>query len=312
MGRPFLAAIFFGACFFAGSFAHAQHDLIRRVVVFPLKVDATYNEQAVDIWWNLRSRLTSNKRFLVASKNFMESKGVFQPRGVLEPADAIILGRLLDAQGLITASLDGNVISMQAYGGRQGLLLWQKKLELHPAVPISKQLPDACDKLILDFIASVPYQGRVIVDSLVGRAVFHQGDRDRVKVDVGEGLHVQVGDVVQLVHVKPKSVEALFSSADIQVYAEGRVVEVNKQILTVELEKVSDISQVREDSLVRLPTELKRLQDTYVLGGSDLGRMEVGRVKDPNALTASEKEKKPLVTAVAFLANVAVMLLVAF
>lgn len=292
--------------------AQSKHKLVRRVVVFPLKVEAQYAKVAEDVWWDLRKKLTDNKRFLVASKNFMSAKDVFQPRGELKPADAIILGRLLDAHALISVSLEGRKLRLFAYEGRQGYPLWDRSLELHPSLPVSQQLPAASEKLVLDFMASIPYQGFVITDELIGQALYREGGKWRMKSDIGAGGQVSVGDPIQVVEVLNQNLDPLFmSGSKMNVLADGRVVKVDRNIIVSELDRVPDPKLILNDSLVRLPSELKRLQDTYALGvkSFDVDASALGTAK---GVSEQEKERKPLVTTLSWVANLAIFLMIGF
>lgn len=291
--------------------AAGQHQLVRRMVVFPIQVERTYASVAEEIWWDLRAKLTESKRYLVASRNFMESKDVFQPRGELSSADAIILGRLLDAHALITLRLNERKLVLRAYDGREGNLLWERSLELHPSLPMSKQLPNACEKLLYDFLAAIPYQGSLVVDGLAGRAVYKEGDSYRAKMEIGVDTKVNIGDQVQVINFNVVSLEPAFDKGgEVQVLAEGQVVKVESGLVTLQLDRISDVKLIKEGSLVRLPGELKRLQETYSIG---LGqqKIEVGFIDNSRKLTDKEKERKPLVTALSFLANLVVILVVA-
>ena len=102
--------------------ARFEHERIHRMVVFPFKVESAEADHdlpklAEDTWWKTREKLTESKRFLVASRNFMQAKDVFQPRGELKPADALILGRLLDANALVTVFLEQRTrLILRVYG----------------------------------------------------------------------------------------------------------------------------------------------------------------------------------------------------
>ena len=75
--------------------AQTEHTLVRRLAVFPLKTGQPELAALADeAWWELREALTKDKRFLVASKNFLMQKDVYQARSVLSPADAIILAAI--------------------------------------------------------------------------------------------------------------------------------------------------------------------------------------------------------------------------
>src|SRR4051812_42407301 len=81
------------------SWAEVRHTLLRRIAVFPIAdANVSTGEEA---WWQMRELLTKDQRFFVASRRFMVNRGVFQPRKLLKPADAIILSKILDAQALV-------------------------------------------------------------------------------------------------------------------------------------------------------------------------------------------------------------------
>ena len=183
--------------FTAQAFAQADHTLIRRVSVFPIKADPELASIADDAWWEQREVLTKDKRFLVATKNFLMQKDVYQARSVLAPADAIILGKLLDANALVTTWLDDHTLNMRVYEGDYGRPLWQQQLVLQPSLPVAEQLQPAVVKLTQDFIASIPYQGFVVIDPLKGRPIYQEGRRLLVKGEIGISAEVDVGDPVQ-------------------------------------------------------------------------------------------------------------------
>ncbi|MCB0351489.1 MAG: hypothetical protein KDD38_09915 [Bdellovibrionales bacterium] len=306
----------FAFIFMFGFASHAQHmhERMRRVTVFPLQVSADLNDIAETVWWDLRERLTDSKRVLVASKNFMQAKDVFQPRGELQPADALILGRLLDANALITTFLKDRKLSMRVYETKSGFLLWGGDINLHPAVQVSKQLQDAAHKLLLDFISAIPYQGFVSVDSLIGKPSYKQGDTVYFKADVGTGTQITVGDTVQLIRIKPDKYKPLFQGgANIVVYAEGYVVKIDRQIITAQLVRKQEGEEIQSEALVRIPDELRRIKEIYGMHESADKNIGIESILgDSERLTQKEKEYKPLVTSLSWIGNFALILLLAF
>jgi hypothetical protein len=300
---------------FSQAFAqtHIFHEKIRRVTVFPLKVDKEIDKVAESIWWDLRENLAESKRFLIASKNFMSAKDVFQPRGELQPADAIILGRLLDANALITTFVVDRKVSMRVYETQNGLTLWGGDIDMHPAVQVSKQLPDVTKKLLLDFLSSIPYQGFVIVDNLIGRPIYNEGEKLMFKADVGVGTQVTLGDSVQLVKISAERMKPLFiDGASITVYAEGKVVNVDRHIITVQVIRRQENEDIKADALIRIPDELRRIKDIYGLHDSSEKNLEVSSmVNREEKLTQQQKDRKPLVAALSWIGNLALMLIIA-
>ena len=161
-----------------------NHQLIRRMVVFPVKSDPTLQASVEDAWWQAREELTRSRRFLVASKQFLIKSDVFLPRGELEPADSIILGKLLDAHGLVTLQLVERRLQMNVYDSSNGVLLWTKSVPLHPSLTVQDQLPALAKRVVADFVSSIPYQGFTIVDSLIGRALYEEGSAKLAQVDL--------------------------------------------------------------------------------------------------------------------------------
>ena len=236
-----------------GAWAQAEHSLVRRLTVFPIKAGQDLNSIAEDVWWELREVLTRDHRFLVASKNFLMQKDVYQARSVLSPADAIILGKLLDANALVTTFLEERTLRMHVYEGEYGRPLWEQQVVLQPSLPVAEQLKLAVLKLAQNFIASVPYHGFVVIDPLRGRPVYQEGRRLLVKAEIGTGTEVDVGDAVQLVRVFSDHIKPLFThGASVEVFAEGRVVEQSGDSIVVELDRLNRANVIQEGSLVRV------------------------------------------------------------
>jgi hypothetical protein len=308
---------FFAVClalFCGSSFAQTEHTLVRRLSVFPIKAGQDLAPVSEDAWWELREALTRDKRFLVASKNFLMQKDVFQARGVLSPADAIILGKLLDANALVVTFLDDRTLHMNVYEGEYGRPLWEQQLVLQPSLPVAEQLKPAALKLAQNFVASIPYHGFVVVDPLRGRPVYQEGRRLLVKAEIGTGTEVDVGDSVQLVRVFSDHIKPLFThGASVEVFAEGRIVEQQGDSVVIELDRLNRSNVIQEGTLVRVPKELKRLQQLYAISDSLKSKIDP-EFFSPGMTTAKQEEgeTKPLVASLMFVANLAAFLLLAF
>lgn len=296
------------------SFAQTDHTLIRRLSVFPIKAAPEFQQIADETWWELREALTRDKRFLVASKNFLMQKDVYQARSQLSPADAIILGKLLDANALITTHLDERTLTMRVYEGDYGRMLWEHQILLQPSLPITEQLQPAVVKLAQDFVAAIPYQGYVVTDPLKGRPIYQEGRRLLARAEIGSTAEVDVGDPVQLIRVFSDNLKPLFTNgASIEVFAEGRIVERDREMITIELDRMNRAAGIQEGTMVRLPRELKRLEQLYSLQDS------LNKKIDPEFFSPGmtsqkqrESETKPLVASLVFIGNLAAFLLLAF
>lgn len=311
--KALVSLLALSAIFFASSGWAYEHPLIRRVSVFPLKAPAEYRASAEEAWWQEREALSESQRFLIASKNFLIQKDVFQARAELSAADVVILAKLLDAQALITSFLFERTLSLRVYEGEYGRLLWSKDVQLHGSLPISDQLGKAAKKLINDFVASIPYHGFVTVDPEQGKPFWQEEKKTHMRIDLGKGAEVQVGDKVQVIRIQHDSVQPLFApETPVEIVAEGVVVKLEDNGATVEILRAQKPLPIKEFGLIRLPGELKRVRDAMGLSESikkidtDYFAPEVTPLKQKLA------ERKPLVAALTFIGNLAVFLLLAF
>jgi hypothetical protein len=266
---------------------------------------------AEDAWWAVRKILSENQRFLIAKKNFMEQSNALQPRSQLQPAGAIALGSLLDANALITLYVEDRQLVMIVYDAEYGRLLWQHKQALNPAQPMNEQLVTTAQKLTNQFIASIPYQGFVIVDPLIGQPSYKDKKKIFAKVEMGLNSEVNIGDEAQFIRVQAINFDPVFlEGGRVEVYAEGRVTEMDREVATVEITRMTK-DRLRESALVRFPKEMARLQN-YYLGKDRLATMaENILASDMVSVQTQVKEYKPLTAAVVFIANIAVFILLA-
>lgn len=291
-----------------------EPKLLRRITVFPIQTDQVMSEATEGAWWKIRERLTESRRFFVASKSYLIQKDVFQGRADLSPADVIILAKLLDADALVVTYLRKKSLYMRVYEGEYGRILWQNETQLQTTTTVAKQISPAAEKLMLNFIASVPYQGFVLLDDIKGSAVVREGDRYFVRIEVGENSSIEAGDHIQLVKIRSDSLRPIFmDGANGEIYGEGRVVSRNRNIVSAEILRVTDLREIKNQSLVRLPSEMKRLRDAYGLGNTSTSVNPDIRLLDPGLSSADRelKEKKPLVMVLNFVANLAIFLVLA-
>ncbi|GEM_PF-814434 len=319
-----LALFAFGMVGFQGS-AHAaevEHLLIRRLVVFPIKIlGADPNDPAIvespvvdEAWWQSREELAHSHRFLVASKQFLVRSDAFQPRGELQPSDAIILGKLLDAHALVTWQLKGRELDVEVYDAQTGLMLWMKNVTLHPSLTVADQLAGLAKRLMQDFMATIPYQGFTIVDSLVGKPAYSQGDLTVAQVDLGVESGAQTGDIVQWVRILATTAAPFFQGgSDLRVFAEGRVLKLDHGIATVQVVRADKQVPIRENSLVRVPRDAERLINTFTIRDAlhtsltpELAALEA------NPMEQKARERRPLLTTLSVVGSVVAFLLLAF
>lgn len=294
--------------------AAAVHQLIRRLAVFPFLAPQELKASSEEAWWQARDELVKTRRYLVASKQFLTKSEAFQARRELEPADAILLGKLLDAHALIAGYLEGRTFIMIAYDASNGIPLWRRELPLLLSLPVQEQLAGAARRLVRDFIASAPYQGFQIVDPVIGTPVYEEGAGKFADIDVGSATDIQPGDSAQWIRLENQSLEPLFQGGgQMQAFAEGRVVKVDQGIATVELLRIDKSRAIKEYDLIRFPREFERLQDQFAIRtGSRSSVSPELLALEAAPLEAAIKERRPLVAVASWVGSVAAFLLLAF
>ncbi len=291
--------------------ADVEHTLLRRIAVFPL-ADANVSSSE-EAWWQMRETLTKEQRFFVASRRFMVNRGVFQPRKQLKPADVIILSKILDAQALVVTYLDERTLKMRVYEGENGYLLWDGDAELHPAIPIKDQLIRMSSQLMNSFVMNIPYQGFQVVDDVIGKPVYEDDNKKLAQIFVGSINEVEVGDPVQWVQVTGNVGQAFFSGATkVTVIAEGKIRSIKGDRAVVEIEKLKDLADLQENSLIRFPKEINRLKDLYIAGDKSSSLANEYLSSEVRSAEELNKNHNPTASALMWILNICGFILLAF
>ena len=298
------------------AFSQIEHQLLRKMVVFPIYVEQQNSNVAEDSWWKLREELARDQRFLVATKRFLVKNEVYQARKKLSPADVIILGKLLDANAIISTFLEKRKLSMVVYDGYNGLELWKKSVNLQPSQTIKSQLTPAVTRLIGDFIASVPYHGFLVLDPIMKRTFVREGDLKLAKVDIGKQSGVSTGDRVQWMQIFHSSTQPLFQGgARTEVFAEGRVIKIEDGIATVEMTTVLNQKLVVENSLVSIPKQMRRLRERFSLKDGIPSQLQLDReLLSPEAAQdqKEKEEERSISTVLSWVGSLVILLVLAF
>lgn len=290
-----------------------KHEVIRRIAIFPFFTNGLYKKQADLAWWKAREFLSEQQRFLVATKRFLEQKDVYQPRKSLRITDAVLLSQILDSDCLITGFLDNGKFTMEAYSNQDGQLLWTKTINLISSKPLSEQIEDASLKLIQDFLANIPYQGFQIVDPLNEKPYIEEGNNIIARIDVGAKAAIKKGQKVQWVEVERNNAYPLFQGGSIiRIIAEGEVVVFENQVATVNIKRSKDLTILNKKAIVHFPDEFSRLTAVYGIKDVIKGEVSTAYLSAPMIDTEERfKESRPLLTALASIANVVLFLLIA-
>lgn len=304
--------IFFLFSLFGQVWADYEHEPIRTLAVFPFSFGETHKKWAEEAWWIARETLSESGRFLVASKQFLMQKDVFQARGLLDPADAIVISKHIDAHALLTTELEGRELKMRAYEGRFGRILWEQKIQINSSLTLKEQLSSLVRRLVYDFLVSVPYQGS-LVRNIEDKVVYVENNRFLVRAHFGR-VPPPVGAKIQVIRIFHETIRPLFSiETDIEVIADGKVITIEDEFAILELVRFSPDLQFKEGMLVKAPDQWAEAQEQHKIKLEP--GLKVGReFLSPQVSPVSERlrESKPLFFSLAFLANLATFLLLAF
>lgn len=247
-------------------------SLMRRWAVFPFDAENSLHSASEDAWWKCREKITEKKKYLVASKQFLIQKDVFQPRKTLSPDDVKLLANLLEADVLITGFTERREFTLNAYLAQNGGLFWSKKMGFHPSLKATDQLAVVSLRLTQELLASIPYQAFTVVDPLIGKAVYEENGRKFVTVDMGITDDIGVGTDFQWIDFQlpdEKGSEPLLKNSKFSVIGEGKVVKIKRGVVVAELKRAKSVEAITEKTLVRLPSEIEKTEKMYL--GTEVG-----------------------------------------
>jgi hypothetical protein len=344
----------------AGGFAHGQGVASKnsslsiaaftRFAVFPVefqgergtRIDKATADRLDETWWQVREELADTGRFLVATKAFLQKADVFSPRGLLSTADAVILGRYVEADAIMTLRLENRELSLYVWAASDGSLAWRSQIELHPSILIRDQVAKVAKGMVREFVAAIPYHGVTLKDQLARSAIFEERGKKFARVQVGGGTDgaedgagdgtkagsaIVPGQTVQWIELQKSGLEPLFQGgAKPVVKAEGTIREVTDRVAKVEIHRALDMTAIREGALLAIPAEAQRLLKLSSLkGGAEkssvdsavvtlLATGEKGQALEPEGRRAERErdETGALATTLSILGSLAVILLLAF
>lgn len=291
--------------------AEIEHELIRKIAVFPI-FEIEPSAVSEEAWWQVREALTRDKKLLIASKRFMVNRGVFQARKTLKPADAIILGKLLDADALMVSFIENRTLKMKVYDAENGYLLWESEYQFHPAISMEEQLSKNCEKLAAEFLRAIPYQGFTLYDEANDKVLIEKEKKIFARVFVGGLSEVQTGDNVQWVSLKAEAGNTHLLKAKSQVIADGVITEINGDEALVEVQNISDKELIQENTLVRFPKEMAKLRDLFAREAKNLGASTEYLSHDLKPVSELHKETQSSATGFAFFFSLVGFILLAF
>lgn len=270
--------------------------VLKNWVVFPFAGNSDNNVARNQAWWKAREMLTKEKKYLVASKQFLIKKDVFQPRKTLTPRGVKLLGNMLNADVLITAYIDGRRFNFEVYLVQNQKLFWRKSIQMSGSARITQQLTQVTQRVVQEMLAVIPYQAYTIEDPIIGKTVYEEAGQKLALVDVGLNQEMKVGTNVQWINViVPPS--GKLSQCKIAIVGEGSVSRVRKGVVVATLDRVTDLSAITPKTLVRIPKQAAKLVEAYTsqAGSAPLQPDIIPTIINPVSPESDEAKKKSLI-----------------
>jgi hypothetical protein len=168
-------------------------------------------------------------------------------------------------------------------------------------------------QLMNSFILAIPYQAFQTMDDASGKLLMEEDGKKIAQAFVGANPRLQKGDPAQWVEVKGDVGQAFFNSTTkVTVVAEGRVREMKGDHAWIEVERMRDPSDLKENSLIRFPKEINRLKELYsgVEKSANLAPEYLSsEIKDVSEFS---KDHNPTSSALMWISSIAGFILLAF
>jgi len=246
---------------------------LRRWAVLPFFLSDSHLKRTIEETWSkCRQQITAHKQYLVASKQLLIEQDYFQPRKKLSPEEVETLASRLNVDVLVTGYVQDRELTVNVYLAQNKKLFWSKTIGFQSGLRADDQLEVTTEKIIRDLLNDIPYQGFVIIDPLIGKSVFDEGDKKITIVDLGNTDNINGDEDVQFVKVYlPK--DNLTGANDspqqeqlkLAVVAEGKVSKIRRGVINVEIEKTVSLDQINERLLVRLPKHMVQKLSSEIL-----------------------------------------------
>jgi hypothetical protein len=290
------------------AYANFLFGSIRKVAVFPARgVDENLID---DLWWQLREIIAQDGRFEVATRRLMINRQVLSPRSELKSADAVIMGRILEADLLITHQVLKKKAVFTATRTSDGIIVWKEEAMLNPSIPESDQLLPVFKNLAKDFLKAVPYVGYQSLDPNNQKLYESDGGLGFVFVTVSNGESL-LNQKFYWLNVSYPSQPLLKSRGNFLVLNWGRAVEfIKPNILKIKLEKPFDESYMSNGAPVYLSLSAPDSNEEPLFGTkiSEIGsEYLISDMKNEKRVT----EQTGKSTLLGFIFNAAILLLVA-
>ena len=242
----------------------------------------------------------------------MVQRDVFQPRRTLKPADAIILGRILDAHAVVVTYLEEGELKMHVYDAREGYTLWKESLLTNRSEPIDAQIERLSKSLVGGFLADVPYQSFQISWPNQNEVLRKEDGRIYARLEIRRGLTLEPNTVIEWIRIPANLQKPVFRSYDrIVVFGRGRVVRLDRGAAIVEILELGNESDFELESLVRIPDEASRLQVEFGLKKEKYLSPDLYQVELRKGAKKAEGTG-PLAAALSYVASIALFILIAF
>jgi hypothetical protein len=274
--------------------SEARLTAFRRIAVFPVASEELNEKLKSGLWWSFREHISSNLQFVVASKQFLEAKEVYQERSEISTADVILLSKHLEADVLMTLSYSDRSLKLRTYNAADGLPLKHFSEKLQSNYSAEKQINNIAAKLFDKWVASLPYQ-----------AVITEKSANEIKVNLGKLQEPSLLQEAQIIQIKRKNLGELNENYYSQELRKLSFISLDKNIATYKLLPAETALARKESQLVRIPELEKSLRKNHLGSSSSLDTEQL--LPELRASGKKEEENQGISTKVFALINLIII-----
>ncbi|MCS6838849.1 MAG: hypothetical protein NZ480_08385 [Bdellovibrionaceae bacterium] len=241
-------------------FANFELNSLKNVAIFPPK-GIQNTEISNEVWWQTRELLAQDGRFLIATRRLMINRQTLNPKDELKPPETIILGKILEAQLLVTLFVKENICYFHAYRTYDGIPVFLDSLAMSYALTEEEQLLIIFKALTQRFLQSIPYAGYQTISPKSQQFIEYHGSRPIVYAEISQAISTKnlLGKDIYWLDMRYPSFP-LFQQTNptTRIWAIGRVIEeLPNNHLQIELTQYSDLKMFEKENLVFIPVENK-------------------------------------------------------
>ncbi len=282
---------------------------IKKVAILPPVIKTKYKSLSNLIRKNIKERLDENGRFSILPLEEITKQNI-SASYKLKPSKVILISEKLNADIIIRTHLKKKKLTMKVYFKNDGQLLWTQNILLLSSKLNPSNLKPSLNKLVDDFLASIPFQTFQILDPLIGKTIYDEGEVRLSKADIRHLQHVKKNDPVQWIEIQRINSKPLYQGGSrINILAKGQIMKIKDKIGVLKINQAKDIKLLKKHTLISFPKEKERLIKTSSL---DPENISLNQITNEDLKSIGPKKTKKLLSILLAVGNILAFVLLGF